>query len=323
MCLRELVLDGGRALGVVLIVTGVAFLLNFVRSNPLSWQREPEDLVLARQIDSAASNVTPEIAHVTLDEAVELLAEEKAVFADARDEEFFKLGHITERGLCPEMLSRNSTRNSAKRGEGRSACDLLLFGGLQGRGDCGAGSGSAGVPKRKGLRRGLGGMAGRWSAARAMKAVLFILRLLLAGAFLMAGVIKVFNPAEFAVGVGAFQVFPERSINPIAIIVPILEIVVALLLIKGRTSRLGAFLALALSLTFLSLFAFMMAQGREVECSCFGGLKVFGTGTKEGVVRAALLFLVSFLLYVKALSPVFAGRPSVKEKNAEKSAARS
>jgi len=93
-CLREILLDCAQAFGVVLVAAMVAFLINVARPNPLSWQREPEDLLLARQIDSAASNVTPEIAFVALDEVVEQLASEKAVFVDVRDEEFFKLGHI-------------------------------------------------------------------------------------------------------------------------------------------------------------------------------------------------------------------------------------
>jgi len=164
-------------------------------------------------------------------------------------------------------------------------------------------------------------MAGRWPVSRAMRAILFILRLFLAGVFLIAGVIKVLNPAEFAVGVAAFEVFPEWSVNPIAIVVPILEIVVGMLLIKRSTSRLGAFLVLALSVTFFGLFVFMMAQGREVECSCFGGLKIFGTGTREGAVRAALL-VSGILLYANALASFFGNKPSRSEADATESVAR-
>lgn len=127
------------------------------------------------------------------------------------------------------------------------------------------------------------------------------LRFPLAGVFLWAGIAKLIDPAAFADGVADFRFFPDTMVNVIAICVPMVEIAAAALLLSGRWSRPGALLSIFLTMSFTVLFGWAAVQGREVECSCFGGGEFLGATVTAGLIRAVILLGVSILIYVGRL----------------------
>ena len=94
------------------------------------------------------------------------------------------------------------------------------------------------------------------------------IRTLLASVFLYAGVTKLLDPASFAVIIAAYGLIPETWTLPIAIILPALEVIVAvglLLDIRGSLTFITGLLVL-----FMALLAYGIWMGLDVDCGCFG-----------------------------------------------------
>ena len=98
----------------------------------------------------------------------------------------------------------------------------------------------------------------------------WVLRLILAGVFLYAGIIKSTASEQFFVALVPFTFLPEALLLPISQGLPIIEILVGILILIPKTHRLGAGLALALLLVFMTVLAWALTQGIIVSCSCFG-----------------------------------------------------
>jgi uncharacterized membrane protein YphA (DoxX/SURF4 family) len=111
----------------------------------------------------------------------------------------------------------------------------------------------------------------------AAKIIALILRLLIAGVFLTAGVLKIY---DFKHGGSATSLFFQDVLNyhltswdvtmVIAVYLPWLEVIVALALL-GPWLRLGA-LALSAGMTVIFLGALGSAwqRGLDISCGCFG-----------------------------------------------------
>lgn len=125
-------------------------------------------------------------------------------------------------------------------------------------------------------------------------------RFVLAAVFLWAGVSKLVDPGTFADGMSSFRLFPDPLINLMALTIPVLEIVTALLLLTTRWQRSAALLFSLLTMAFIFLFAWTIFQGHEVECSCFGA-SIGGQGADIGLWRAMGLFILSSIVYAAAI----------------------
>lgn len=94
------------------------------------------------------------------------------------------------------------------------------------------------------------------------------IRLLLAAAFLVAGVRKLADPAAFAVVIDAFGLVPDPWIGPLSVALPGLEVLFAAgLLADVRGSLAGVALLLVL---FLAVLGYGIWLGLDVDCGCFG-----------------------------------------------------
>ncbi len=93
-------------------------------------------------------------------------------------------------------------------------------------------------------------------------------RWLLAVVFLSAGIPKVADPETFAKIIGAYGLLPEMLLLPVAILLPLAEIGVAIALIFGRKEGLwGAGLML---LFFILVLGYGIQMGLDIDCGCFG-----------------------------------------------------
>lgn len=102
-------------------------------------------------------------------------------------------------------------------------------------------------------------------------------RLLLAGVFLTAGWPKFLDTEGTVRSVRAFEILPEALVRPFAYGLPVVELVLALLLLLGLGTRIaGAFTAL-LMVVFLGGIASAWMRGLSIDCGCFGN-------TGQGVV---------------------------------------
>lgn len=101
------------------------------------------------------------------------------------------------------------------------------------------------------------------------KAIEWTLRLALACMWLYASADKLVRPADFALIVKGYHILPEALVNPVAIWLPWLELMLGVCLYTGflRDGALG--LSALLLAAFWGVLMFNWARGVDVGCGCF------------------------------------------------------
>jgi thiol-disulfide isomerase/thioredoxin/uncharacterized membrane protein YphA (DoxX/SURF4 family) len=132
-----------------------------------------------------------------------------------------------------------------------------------------------------------------------MEEILLLIRILLAGVFVLAGVGKLFDPAGSAKAVRDFGV-PEEFSAGIGYALPVAEILIAVLLLFPSTSWFGAIGATLLLAAFVGGMLWQYSHGNAPECHCFGQMHSEPVGPKSIGRNVVLLSL--------ALLGVIAGR---------------
>ena len=124
-------------------------------------------------------------------------------------------------------------------------------------------------------------------------------RLLLGGVFLVAGLLKIPDPAAAARAVRAYRLLPEALVAPVAFGLPVVEIAVGLALIVGVFVRTAAIASAVLLVVFLAGVGSAWARGLQIDCGCFGGggqVAAADTAYPAEVLRDAALLLVALAL---------------------------
>ena len=96
-----------------------------------------------------------------------------------------------------------------------------------------------------------------------------ILRILLGGAFLYAGLDKLLHPDQFAPLLLSYQLLPFRAVDLVALWLPACEVLIAILLFAGIWTRAAALLCSGLMAVFIAGIAQALARGIELHCGCF------------------------------------------------------
>jgi peroxiredoxin len=104
-----------------------------------------------------------------------------------------------------------------------------------------------------------------------MEIVLLVVRLILAAVFGVAGVAKLADRAGSRKALAGFGV-PESLSAPLALMLPLTEIVIAVALLPLSTAWVGGTGALALLLAFSIGIGVNLARGNSPDCHCFGQL---------------------------------------------------
>jgi uncharacterized membrane protein YphA (DoxX/SURF4 family) len=104
------------------------------------------------------------------------------------------------------------------------------------------------------------------------KYILLVLRLVVGGVFLWAGILKIFDPLEFAQGIADYRVFPRVISLFLALVLPWLEVLCGVLLILGVFRNASALLVSCLLAGFLVLIISAILRGLDIDCGCFGSL---------------------------------------------------
>ncbi len=119
-------------------------------------------------------------------------------------------------------------------------------------------------------------------------------RLLLAAIFLLAGSTKLVDPAGSRKALRDFGL-PSALARPMVLLLPLLEILVAVALIPNETAWFGACGALALLGLFVIGVTVAMVRGRKPDCHCFGQLHSEPVG-RQTLIRNAVLAVVAGLV---------------------------
>jgi peroxiredoxin/uncharacterized membrane protein YphA (DoxX/SURF4 family) len=131
-----------------------------------------------------------------------------------------------------------------------------------------------------------------------MDTALLIARLVLAAVFAVAGVAKLLDRNGTRAGLEGFGV-PAQFAGPGSLILPLIEIAVAILLLPVDTAWYGGLGALVLLGAFVAGIAYNMSQGRAPDCHCFGQLHSEPAGWST-LIRNAVLAAIAVFLIVRS-----------------------
>lgn len=96
-------------------------------------------------------------------------------------------------------------------------------------------------------------------------------RLGLAAVWLAAGLVKLVAPGEAYLAVRAYAVLPDVLVRPVAVGLPMLEVLLGVFLLLGLRTRLIAAVSAGLLVLLVAAIAQAWARGLTIDCGCFGG----------------------------------------------------
>jgi len=129
-----------------------------------------------------------------------------------------------------------------------------------------------------------------------MDAALLLARLVLAAVFALAGVAKLLDLEGSRKAVIEFGL-PAGLASPLALLLPLAELGVAVALIPASSAWLGALGALGLLLLFVIGITYNLARGRKPDCHCFGQLHSAPAGWKTLARNGVLAAVAGFVLW--------------------------
>ena len=125
----------------------------------------------------------------------------------------------------------------------------------------------------------------------------WILRLVVGGAFVVAGVLKIADPTTFATAVSNYGLVPHELINLVAILIPWIEIVAGSFVLAGIWLRAAALVITTLTIMFAIVIVSALAQGLNIECGCFGTIGGKHIGLANLAIDATLFCLAALLAW--------------------------
>lgn len=99
----------------------------------------------------------------------------------------------------------------------------------------------------------------------------FLVRLVIGGIFLAAGILKIGHPAALAAAITAYQVgLPPVFVAGLALALPPFEILLGIYLIAGLLLPLSSAVAALMLALFSAIVASVVIRGLSAPCGCFG-----------------------------------------------------
>jgi len=126
--------------------------------------------------------------------------------------------------------------------------------------------------------------------------MLLFCRILLAGVFSVAGIAKLLDPVGSRQAILAFGI-PAIYAAPLVIILPLVELAVAVALVPVSTAWWGGIMAFMLLLLFVVLIGVNLAQGRKPECHCFGQIHAVPVGWSVVIRNVVLAAMAGFVVW--------------------------
>ena len=141
----------------------------------------------------------------------------------------------------------------------------------------------------------------RWAAVWRWAGV--IARLVVGGVWIVAGWLKLPDPAESVRAVRAYDLLPEAVVPTVGHGLPIFEIIIGVLLVVGVGTRVVACLSFLLQVAFIIGIASAWGRGLKIDCGCFGGGGASAAANVTDkyawdIARDAGLAVLSLLLFV-------------------------
>lgn len=142
-----------------------------------------------------------------------------------------------------------------------------------------------------------------------MKAIWRVADVFVGGLFIYAGVLKVLDPAQFAIDIDNYKTMPWFIGVRLAFYLPWLEILCGLALITRRLYLGGLSILTALTSVFIVASIVAKARGLDITCGCFGhASKYLSFAGHLALDFAILIALLVLLLKNRQNSPALPPR---------------
>ncbi|MBK8914891.1 MAG: DoxX family membrane protein [Phycisphaerales bacterium] len=143
-------------------------------------------------------------------------------------------------------------------------------------------------------------------------------RLVVAALFVLAAVMKIQKPAEFAKDIQNYGLVPVDATHLLAMFIPWFELTTALLLFAGRWSAPARLWIVIMLVGFNIAKLTLVARGLPLECGCFGKgnwlsdfLNVLNKGQRGIWFNFALIALLAVdVLLTRRRGPAAAAQPA-------------
>lgn len=122
-------------------------------------------------------------------------------------------------------------------------------------------------------------------------------RLILGCVFFYAGAIKVVDPQGFALSVYNYHIVPGWLVNPVAILLPWVEVVMGAALILGVLVPGASLVVSGLLLVFVCAQGLSLVRGLDISCGCFSTSREAGTITWLFLVRDGALLAMAWFVF--------------------------
>ena len=99
--------------------------------------------------------------------------------------------------------------------------------------------------------------------------VSWILRIIIAGLFIYAGILKIINPAEFYRDILNYQILPDTLVFATAYFLPPFEIVLGIGLLTKTFFKSALWGISTILVVFIIALLSTIARGLDISCGCF------------------------------------------------------
>lgn len=132
-----------------------------------------------------------------------------------------------------------------------------------------------------------------------------LLRIVVGGLFIWAGLVKLIHPDRFAEQVMAYEILPWGLVNIWAVWLLCLEILLGVFVIGGIWLRTCSILLIGLLVLFIIAISSALARGISLHCGCFsvattGPPRTWASLWQEGLILLGCLWLWTTSKNVKA-----------------------
>lgn len=130
-----------------------------------------------------------------------------------------------------------------------------------------------------------------------MTVAVLIARVAVGVIFIWAGALKIGHADVFAAQIAAFRIVPHALIAPLALLLPIFEVVLGGYLIAGLYTRVAAVVAAVQLAIFATAIGSAVARGLSLSCGCFGPGDKTVTSWPEVARDAAFALVAAFVAW--------------------------
>lgn len=102
-------------------------------------------------------------------------------------------------------------------------------------------------------------------------------RLYLAWVFITACLHKLAMPESFAIDIATYQFLPLVFINPLAIILPYVELGTGVMLVTGTKARAAALMVCGMMIMFMIALSHALINDLSISCGCFASNAAAGS----------------------------------------------